>query len=123
MTLQEVAGIDEIEDGRMKHVEAGGREILLASVGGKIYAIEDRCGHMSAPLSMGRLEGKIVQCPLHFARFDVTTGKCVGKPQIGGIEGKILSVTKYSKIVNAIRTRNRETFRVVVEDKHVKLEL
>jgi nitrite reductase/ring-hydroxylating ferredoxin subunit len=123
MSLQEVAMLDEIEAGEMKHIEAGGREILLANVGGKIYAMDDRCGHMSAPLSMGRLDGKIAQCPLHFARFDVTTGKCVRKAHMSGIEGKILAVTKLGKVVDAIRTLDRETFKVVVEDGKIKLEV
>ena len=35
---------------------------------------------MNAPLSMGALNGKVVTCPMHGARFDVTTGKKVAEP-------------------------------------------
>ena len=123
MALKVVARLDEIGTGEMKHIEAGSREILLANVGGKIYAIDDRCGHMGAPLSMGKLEGKVVQCPLHGARYDVTTGRCVGQPRISGLEAKILAVTKYSKIVSAIKAYDRGTFKVMVEDGVIKLDL
>ncbi len=66
----------------MKHVEIDGKEIMIANVEGKFYAIGDRCGHMSARLSMGTLTNTVVTCPLHFSRFDVTTGKLVSGPKI-----------------------------------------
>ena len=53
----EVAKVNEIADGKMKHVEVYGKEALIANVGGKYYAISDRCGHMNALLSMGKLTG------------------------------------------------------------------
>jgi naphthalene 1,2-dioxygenase system ferredoxin subunit len=31
-------------------------------------------------LTKGRLEGYVVECPLHFARFDVRTGKLLSGP-------------------------------------------
>jgi nitrite reductase/ring-hydroxylating ferredoxin subunit len=34
---------------------------------------------------MGTLQGKIVTCPLHFSRFDVTTGKKIS----GSVEAKM----------------------------------
>ena len=54
--------------------------IMLANVDGQFFALRDMCGHRNAPLSRGRLEGCIVECPLHFARFDVRTGKLVDGP-------------------------------------------
>ncbi|MFL6342423.1 MAG: Rieske (2Fe-2S) protein, partial [Nitrososphaeraceae archaeon] len=40
----EVGKVSEISDGKMKHVEVDGKEVLIANVGGKFYAISDRCG-------------------------------------------------------------------------------
>jgi nitrite reductase/ring-hydroxylating ferredoxin subunit len=51
----EVAKVNEIPDGKMKHVEVDGKEVLVANIGGKFYATSDRCGHMNALLSMGNL--------------------------------------------------------------------
>jgi nitrite reductase/ring-hydroxylating ferredoxin subunit len=75
MGWQEVASVDEIPVDKMKHVEVGGKEILIANADGKFYAIDDRCGHASARLSSGGLRGNILTCPLHGAQFDVTTGR------------------------------------------------
>ena len=47
----EVAKIDEIPPGSMKHVELDGKEIVVSNVNGKFYAMDDRCGHMNARLS------------------------------------------------------------------------
>src|SRR3989454_3445630 len=38
------------------------------------------CGHRQAPLSKGTLEGHVIECPLHFATFDVRTGKLLSGP-------------------------------------------
>src|SRR5919202_3073273 len=76
----EVAEVNEISDGKMIHVEVDGREVLIANVGGKFYAISDRCGHMNALLSMRNLTGNIVTCPFHGAKYDVTTGKKLSEP-------------------------------------------
>ena len=51
------------------------KEIMIANIDGKYYAISDRCRHSNASLSMGSLNGKVVTCPLHGAQFDVTTGR------------------------------------------------
>jgi nitrite reductase/ring-hydroxylating ferredoxin subunit len=76
----EIAKVSEISDGKMKHVEVDGNEVLIANLGGKFYAISDRCGHMNALLSMGNLTENTVTCPFHGAKFDVTTGRKLSEP-------------------------------------------
>lgn len=76
----EVGKVSEISDGKMKHVEVDGKEVLIANVDGKFYAISDRCGHMNALLSMGTLTGNTVTCPFHGAKYDVTSGKKYTEP-------------------------------------------
>ena len=46
---------------------------------GTVAALEDRCCHRSAPLSIGRLMGGEVECGYHGLRFD-RTGACVKVP-------------------------------------------
>ena len=72
-----VAKTTDIPVGKMMHVEVGGKEILIANVEGKFYAICDRCPHLNAMLSKGTLDKTIVTCPCHFSSFDVTTGKSI----------------------------------------------
>ena len=74
----EVAKVNEISDGKIKEVD--GKELLIANVGGKFYAIGDRCSHMNALLSMGNLTGNTVTCPFHGAKYDVTNGKKLSEP-------------------------------------------
>jgi nitrite reductase/ring-hydroxylating ferredoxin subunit len=52
-------------------VKVGDADIGLYDVEGNVYAIEEICPHAAAKLS----EGCEVECPLHNAVFDVTTGK------------------------------------------------
>jgi vanillate monooxygenase len=53
--------------------------VLYRTVEGKPIALEDRCCHRQAPLSMGKLVGDIVQCPYHGLQFD-RNGTCVRIP-------------------------------------------
>src|SRR5829696_1194547 len=74
----EIAKTNEIPNRQMKHVEVKGKEILIANIDGKFYALNDRCAHMNALLSMGNLANdNIVTCPFHGARFDIISGKKV----------------------------------------------
>ncbi|WXG41497.1 MAG: Rieske 2Fe-2S domain-containing protein [Candidatus Freyarchaeum deiterrae] len=66
--------------GTMKMVKIKDIPITVANVDGKFYAFNDRCPHTNAALHKGFLRGKVVICPLHYASFDVTTGKKLGDP-------------------------------------------
>ena len=66
----------------MKMVLVGGKEVLLANVDGAYYAIPNKCTHLGGPLAQGKLEGGIVTCPRHGARFDVRTGKATRLPAV-----------------------------------------
>lgn len=125
----EVAKVDEIPEGKMKHVEVGKNEILIANVEGKFYATSDRCGHMSAMLSMGRLRGNIVICPLHASQFDVITGKNIKEPVFAPIPGvkKLPELKKYSerldKIIKPVKTYDLPTFRVKVKGENILVDV
>ena len=75
-----VAKIADLAPGQMKWVAVDRERVLLANVEGIFYALSDACGHQRAPLSKGRLEGHVVECPLHFAQYDVRTGALLGGP-------------------------------------------
>jgi phenylpropionate dioxygenase-like ring-hydroxylating dioxygenase large terminal subunit len=53
--------------------------VLFRTEDGKAVALEDRCCHRQAPLSMGKLAGNVVTCPYHGLQFD-TSGKCIKVP-------------------------------------------
>jgi nitrite reductase/ring-hydroxylating ferredoxin subunit len=76
----EVSRVGEIPPGTMKAFKVAERELLVANCEGKYYAIDKKCTHAGGDLSKGKLNGKIVTCPRHGSKFDVTTGSVVGGP-------------------------------------------
>src|SRR5262245_49227227 len=80
-----MARVSELAPGEMKRVVVAGQRVLLANVDGAFHALRDRCGHQNAPLSKGKLAGDVVECPLHFARFDVRTGKALSSPDFSRV--------------------------------------
>jgi 3-phenylpropionate/trans-cinnamate dioxygenase ferredoxin component len=101
----EVAKLEELKSGTMKKTTVEGREVLLARVGDKYYATDDRCPHMKGDLSQGKLEGTIVTCPVHGSQFDVSDGHVVRWLK-GGLISKLGGALKVSK---ALRTYNVKT--------------
>ena len=78
--LVPVGKVGDLAAGHMKWVVVERERVLLVNVDGTFYALSDVCGHQRAPLSRGRLEGHAVECPVHFARFDVRTGALLSGP-------------------------------------------
>ena len=70
-------------EGRMTPVYPLGVNVLLARVGGAVFAVSGKCAHMACPLSMGRLESYTVVCACHDWRFDVRTGRFLDAPELG----------------------------------------
>ena len=53
--------------------------VLFRGESGQFVALDDRCCHRAAPLSMGRLEGDCIRCMYHGLKFD-SSGQCVQIP-------------------------------------------
>jgi nitrite reductase/ring-hydroxylating ferredoxin subunit len=75
----------DIPPGALRRVTFGEMDVLLAHTDQGLCAVDDRCPHMSAPLSIGSLEGCVVACPLHGGRFDLASGDPVQMPTTGGL--------------------------------------
>ena len=103
-----IAGTTEIPVGKMKAVKLEGKEILIANVKGNYYAINNTCTHAGGNLSQGVLEGNVVTCPNHHAKFDVTTGKLVSKPKIGFLRPS---------------ANDEPTYQVKVENQNIMIKL
>jgi naphthalene 1,2-dioxygenase system ferredoxin subunit len=83
---RDALAVEDLPVGTMRRVTFGDRDVLLANVDGEVLATDDRCPHMSAPLSLGTLSGCVVDCPLHSGRFDLCTGETVQMPTTGGLD-------------------------------------
>ena len=70
----------DLAEGEPLGVEIAGRSIALYDIDGKLFATDNICTHAYARLSDGWLDGDLIECPLHAARFDVRTGKVLDPP-------------------------------------------
>lgn len=75
-----VAKTSEIAEGKTKKLPLGDFGVLIANIEGEFYAVDALCTHYGGDLSQGKLEGKILTCPVHGAKFDVKNGKVLSPP-------------------------------------------
>ena len=108
MSFYEVAKTNDIPEGTMKAVLIQDKEIVVVNYDGNYYAINRRCTHMGGDLSKGKLEGKIVTCPRHGSRFDVTTGVSISGPRIGFLK---------------LKTKNEPSYQVKVDNGSIKIDI
>ena len=107
--------VSEFKDGSMKKVSAGGKDILVAMVGGNFYAAGNRCPHMGGDLSAGKLEGTVVTCPRHGSQFDIKTGET--KRWLKG-SGIVSAIGKAMK-----SPRSLPVYKVKVEGDSISIEV
>lgn len=75
-----VASTSDLPIGRSLCVTVNGHKVALFNVDGAYYAIDDRCSHAEASLSEGDIDGDVVICPRHGARFDIRSGRALSLP-------------------------------------------
>src|SRR6185437_12484493 len=78
------AGIasSDIAEGAKLAGHVGEDAVLVARVGGELFAIGAHCSHYHGPLAEGLLVGHQVRCPWHHARFCLRTGEALAAPGI-----------------------------------------
>jgi len=72
----------DLAAGSGKTVDVNGKAVAVFNVEGTFYAIDDTCVHRGGPLGEGEMDGKIVACPWHGWRYDVTTGVNQMNPEV-----------------------------------------
>ncbi|MFM5917489.1 MAG: Rieske (2Fe-2S) protein [Novosphingobium sp.] len=70
----EVALPEPFLPGARKLAFVDGQQVLIFNIEGELFAVDNTCPHAGASLFSGKLSGRILQCPVHAMRFDVTTG-------------------------------------------------
>jgi nitrite reductase/ring-hydroxylating ferredoxin subunit len=84
--FEPMLAVADLPLGSMRRVSRGDLDVLLAHTPRGVFATDDRCPHMSAPLSIGELDDCIVACPLHEGRFDLVSGDPARMPTTGGLD-------------------------------------
>jgi len=80
MSWLPVAKVAEIPDGDYAQIEVDGALVAVFNVGGRFYAIDDICTHDGGELAGGAMDGDVVICPRHGARFCLRTGAALSPP-------------------------------------------
>lgn len=81
-----IGTVSEIPERGGKVVHIGPLELAVFRLSdGSLRAVENRCPHRGGPLSEGVVSGKMVYCPLHEWKIDLTDGK-VQEPDIGCVQ-------------------------------------
>jgi nitrite reductase/ring-hydroxylating ferredoxin subunit len=113
--IELAAGVESARDdgwiviGRVEDVPVGGAlvvaldpPIAVFNVGGELLATDDTCSHSKSSLGMdGIIEGDVVECAWHFARFCLRDGAALSPPA----------------------RRPVRTHRVAIEDGHLLLSI
>ena len=77
-----VARLSDVPDPGALVVFAGGREVALFRVDGRLYALDNACLHVGGPLAEGIVEDGCVTCPWHEWRYRLADGTRVGPGEL-----------------------------------------
>lgn len=78
--FERFAEVSEIPPGKIKVAKVDGTEVWVVNIEGAFFGHPNKCTHAGGPVGRGRLNGNVIQCPLHGSRFDVKSGQVVGGP-------------------------------------------
>ena len=96
-----VAALEDIPAGAGRMFEVGTQEVAVFNCGGAFFAVSTMCTHASAYLHEGTVDEErfILECPLHFAEFDLRTGDVLSGPADEPLEVYALRVEGQSVLV------------------------
>jgi len=78
--IESVGGLNEFPEGKIRRRFVNGREIAVVLWGGRFYAFSNRCPHADFQMHFGFVEDDKLHCPIHYAEFELATGKAVFGP-------------------------------------------
>ena len=76
----DVAPEAELQPGTWRVVDVDGIDVAVFNLDGAYFAIEDVCTHDGGILTGGAVEGDVIVCPRHGARFSIRTGEVLAPP-------------------------------------------
>jgi nitrite reductase (NADH) small subunit len=76
-----VAPLSAIPVGEGRTFAVGGEQVAIFHTrSGGVFAVQAHCPHRGGPLADGLIGERIVVCPLHASKFDLSSGKPLGGP-------------------------------------------
>ena len=80
------AKISEIEANKLLVKRFGRKRIAVCSFEDKFYAFKDSCTHDGGTFDQETVCGKVIECPRHGAKFDITNGHVLSAPAYSSLE-------------------------------------
>lgn len=100
--LIKVATTKEVPPDTMKAFSVNGKDIMICNVQGSYFALDDICSHEHCSLSgEGFLDNTTIICGCHGAQFNAQSGKVLSPPA----------------------TSNLNTYKVVIKEENIYLEV
>ncbi len=78
--FESVGGLNQFPEGKIRRRFVNGREIGVVLWCERFYAFSNRCPHADFQLHFGFVEDNKLHCPIHYAEFELATGKAVFGP-------------------------------------------
>lgn len=95
---------------------------------GRVFAVQNRCGHMSAALHRGDYTDGLIVCPLHGAAFRVETGEVewpaiLPPPMSEYSRSESPRIRTFGNLIEAIETKPIQAYPISVENDDVFVTL
>jgi len=78
--FQRAARSGQVREGSVRRFVVQGREIAIARLNGRTYALDNLCTHLACHLSSGKVESGGLTCLCHGSIFDLATGEPINPP-------------------------------------------
>jgi nitrite reductase (NADH) small subunit len=75
MTWIKVAQTSDILENKGKEINVNGNRIAIFHANDQFYALEALCRHQDGSLAPGKIDGEVVECPLHSWHYNIRTGE------------------------------------------------
>jgi nitrite reductase/ring-hydroxylating ferredoxin subunit len=86
MNFVDVLAESALPKGALSLVSVGIARVLLCHGESGIFAIEDKCPHAGMPLNGGKIDGDVIRCPSHNAKFNLQTGQPTVARTLGAVK-------------------------------------
>lgn len=90
-----LCAVEDVRSGEGLRIDVPGlpEPVAVFNDGGRFYALSDMCSHAEASLADGDVADCQVECPMHFARFDLVTGRPRSLPALFPVRAYAVTVT------------------------------
>jgi len=78
---QDIGALRGFPEGKIRRRMVQGQEVGIVLWSGHFYAFSNRCPHADFQMNFGYFECDKLHCPIHYAEFELATGKAVYAPQ------------------------------------------